>query len=242
MAKISAKNAEVLISGYKLTTFASAYNVDTSVDAPEVTGFGEGSHNFIPGQKICKMTADMFWSSTAGEVHDALSGLTTGQFTLIPEGYTLGTPSLSMPFMQVNYQPQGTPSSVIKVGTLNFLSYGADAALYYGWALQHGTITDTTTTTPLLDPTNAARTSACGAVLHIWQKCAADTYVIKVKHCATIGGTYADLITFVADGSSITAERGVAASGTVNKYRQIEATRTGSAGNTLGFSVHFFFR
>jgi hypothetical protein len=241
MSKISAKDATVLINGYKLSTFTTAYEATAGVDPIEVTGFGDGSHNSIPGQKIASLSCDMLWSSTAGDVHTALGAVTTGQVTIIPEAYVLGCPSFSMPFMQENYNPGGDPGSAIKVGSIKFNSKGDDAALFFGIALQNGTITNTLTGASVLDPTNAAQTAACGAVLHVWQATAADTYVIKVQHSAN-DSTWADLLTFTATGAALLAERQVAASGTINKYRRILATRTGSAGNTLGFSVHFFIK
>jgi hypothetical protein len=70
--------------------------------------------------------------------------------------------------------------------------------------------------------------------------CAADTYVVKVQDCATVGGSYEDLITFTANGSALTSERQTAASGTINKFIRVLATRTGSAGNSFGYSVHYW--
>jgi hypothetical protein len=163
----------------------------------------------------------------------------TGYVTLIPGGYVAGNPSISMPFMQGNYNPKGKPDAAIEIGTLDFEVYGGDAFVETGWMLQHGTITNTTTTTGIDDPTDALVTAACSATLHIWQACAADTYVVKVQHSTALSTGYADLITFTANGSAITAERQAVASGVVNKYRRVVATRTGSAGNTFGFSVHF---
>jgi hypothetical protein len=239
--KITAKDATVLINGYKLSTFTTAYEAVAGVDPVEITGFGDGSHNFTPGQNISSMALDMLWSSTAGDVHTALGALTSGQVTIIPEVYALGCPSFSMPFMQENYNPGGDPSSAIKVGSIKFDALGNDAKLFFGVILQQGSITDTLTGASVLDPSNAAQTAACGAVLHIWTAAAADTYVVKVQHSAN-DSTWADLITFTADGSTITSERQVVASGTINKYRRVLATRTGSAGNTFGFSVHFFIK
>jgi hypothetical protein len=242
MAKISAKNCEVLINGYKLSTYATAYEVKQAVDPVDVTGFTDGAHNFIPGQAASELSVDMLWSLTAGEVHTALGALTTGQVTLIPEGYSLGTASISMPFMQQNYNPGGKPTDAIKVGSIKFMSYGADAAIYNGVVLAHGTITTTTTGTGVQDPSAGAITAACGAVLHIWTKTLTDTYVVKVQHSTTLGSGYADLLTFSANGTALVAERQTAVSGTINQYRRIVATRTGAAADPFGFSVHFFTR
>lgn len=236
--KQSAKDATLLINGYALSTYATAYEVTQAVDPVEVTGFLDGAHNSIPGIAVAKMSTDMLWDSDAGKVHDALGALTTGQVTIIPEIYALGCPSLSMPFMQSNYNPAGQPAGAIKVGSIKFEAYGASAAIYPGVILQHGTITNSLIGTGVLDPTNTAQTAACSAVLHIWTKTITDTYVIKVQH-STNNSTWTDLVTFTADGTALTAERQLVASGTINKYRRVIAARTGAAGDTLGFTVSF---
>jgi hypothetical protein len=241
MAKVAAKNGIVLINGYNFSTYATAYDGEHSFGMVDVTGFSEQGQNFIPGLPTGKFNLAMLWDTTATVGATAvLSALPTGNVTIMPEGYALGNASLSMPFIQGNYSPNGEPAGALQLGTLAFEGYGPTfRGIEYGWALAHATITATTTGTGVLDPTNAAVTAICGATLHIWTKCAADTYVVKVQH-STDNNTWADLITFVANGSALTTERQVIASGTVNKYRRVLATRTGAAANPFGYSVHFW--
>ena len=241
MSKYSGKNAILLIKGYNFSSFASAFETQDSVNPIDVTGFTDGCKNFIPGARSSQITADMFWDSTAGSVHAALyaPSSTNGHVTILPEGYTLGNVSMSMPFTQGNYSPKASPSDAVTVGTLNFLSYGANEGIEYGRVLAHATITNTATGTGYQFNSDAVA-SRCAATLHIWSACAADTYVVKVQHCATVDGSYADLLTFTADGSAITSERKTAASGTINKFIRVLATRTGSAGNSFGYSVHYW--
>jgi hypothetical protein len=240
MAKISGKNAVILIGGYNLSTFSSAYEVSQDAGPIEVTGFSEGSKNYIPGLPSAQMSIDMMWSSTAGEVHTALaSASSTGIVTLIPEGYSLGTASVSMPYLKTTYAPKSAPDARIDVGSIVFVSSGDNVGIENGVMLAHATITNTAAGTGVLDPTSAAVTAVCGASLHIWRAASADTYVVKVQH-STDNSTWADLITFTANGSAITSERQSVASGTVNKYRRVLATRTGAAANPFGYSVHFW--
>lgn len=240
MSKLAGKDAVYLVNGYLFSSFASAYEVAQGVDPVDISGFGEGSKNYTPGMQTAKITADMFWDKAANSVHAALKTPTTGYVSILPEGYTLGNPSISMPFMQANYSPKAAVTDAIKVGTINFESYGNNVGIENGVALAHATITNTATGTGVDDPTGAAVTAACGGVLHLWgTPLAADTYVIKIQH-STDNSTWADLITFVSTGASRTAERIVVASGTVNRYRRALATRTGSAGNSLGYSVLFY--
>jgi hypothetical protein len=139
---------------------------------------------------------------------------------------------------------RGSPKEDIKIGTIQFDNSGSGTGLEYGEVLYSGTTTATYCSTGVLDVTNAAATATCGAVLHITTASTADTYAIKVQDSADstngVDGTWADLVTFTLNGSAIGAERVVVASGTVDKYRKIVATRTGAAGNTLGFTVIFW--
>jgi hypothetical protein len=237
--KISAKNGIILINGYNFSTYFNSYDIENSVNPVDVTGFTDASKNMIPSILSGKISGNVFWDSAAAKTHLALSVMPTGYVTVLPEGYTLGNPSFSLPFMSGRYGVKGAPDAALEIGTLDFESYGANVGVEMGWALQHGTITNTLTGTGFDDPSGAAVTATCSATLHIWQACAADTYVVKVQHSTALGSGYADLITFTANGSAITAERQAVASGTINRYRRILATRTGSAGNTFGFSVHF---
>ena len=239
MPKVSAKNATILINGYNFSTYFSSFDIESSMNPANVTGFGDGSANFIPTMPSGKISGSVFWDSAADKTHLALKSRPTGHVTIIPETYALGVNSISLPFMQSNYSPAGSPDGVLQVGTLNFESYGLNVGVEQGTMLAHGTITTTTTGTGFVDVSGGAVTAACSGTLHIWGACAADTYVVKIQHCATLGGTYVDLVTFVSDGSSVTSERVSVASGTINAYRRVLATRTGSAGNSFGFSVHF---
>lgn len=239
MAKISGKNGIILINGYNFSTYFNQYDVNAEAGKLDVTGFGDGVVNYIPGLPTANISGAAFWDKAAASIHLALSPRPTGHVTLMPEGYVLGAPTISLPFMQGNYNPRGAINEAIQIGTLNFESYGVNVGIENGWALAHGIITATTTGTGFDDPTSGAVTATCSATLHVWDATATDTYVVKVQHSTTLGSGYADLITFTANGTSLTSERIAVASGTINRYRRILATRTGAAADTFGFTVHF---
>ena len=240
MTKYSGKDAIVLINGYNFSTFASSFETLQDVGKLDVTGFTDGCQNFIPGLNMATIKADLFWDSDANSVHAALASPTTGNVTIFPHGYALGNPTLSMPFMQSNYSPKGTPSSPVTVGTINFESYGATCrGVENGQALAHATITNTATGTGFIDESGASVTAVCSGTLHIWTPCAADTYVVTIEHSDSVGTGYSTLITFTLDGSVRASERVVVASGAIKPYRRVVATRTGSANNPFGYSVHF---
>jgi hypothetical protein len=242
MAKGTGKNSIIVVNGNVYSTYSTAYAGDENFGMVDVTGFTDQGRNFIPGLISSKLSIDMLWDSTATVgTMPVMSAFPSGAVTIIPEGYALGATTLSMPFMTGNFSPSGEPAGAVKLGTLNFENYGSTAyGIEHGWALAHATITGTTTGTGFVDPAGAHVHGICGATLHIWTACAADRYVVKVQHCATAGGVYADLVTFVADGSAKTVERQVIATGQIEQYRRVLATCTGANNNPFGYTVHFW--
>jgi len=242
MAKISSKSGIILINGYNISPNASQYTATTTVPPNDVTGFTDGWRNNLAGTPSSEINLNMVWNATATNNIIALVG-SAGNLTIVPEGYTLGNRSLSMGFIHTDISNSGDPSGPIQIGNVKFSNYkttDTNEGIENGWILAHGTVTNTTTGTGFLDPSDDAVTARCSGTLHIWTACAADTYVVKIQHSTALGSGYADLVTFTLNGSAIGSERVVVASGTVNKYRRVIATRTGSAGNDFGYSVHFW--
>lgn len=237
--KTAAKNTVILVGGYNFSTYFASFEGENNSNPKDVTGFGDQSKNSIPTISTARLGGTAWWDSATAKTHLILSAMPSAHVTVIPEGYSLGTYSISMPFMSNKYMPKGSPDTEISIGKLEFESRGSNAGLESGVMLAHNTITTTETGTGVLDPSGGAVTAACSATLHIWDTVATDTYVIKVQHSTLLGSGYADLITFTATGASLTSERIAVASGTINKYRRVIATCTGSAGETLGYSVHF---
>jgi len=241
MAKLTSKNAIILAGGYALTPDTFSYSSDgPKVNPIDVTGFAEGSQNFTPGELTGKVTLNCYWNNDASRLNIAMKTPGARVLTIMPEGYALGTNALSMNALSNSFNVSGAAQGeAIKVESVEFNPYGDYYGVMPGVMLQHGSITDTLTGTGVLDPADAAHTAVCAGSLHIYAACAADTYVIKIQD-STDNITFADLVTFTLNGSVIGAETVKVASGTVDKYRRVLATRTGSAGNTLSFSVLFW--
>ena len=241
MPKVSAKDGIILVGGYNIGFDAASYEIDHSVETLDITGFGEGWQNYAPGKYTGQMSVNFFWNETAGRANDALIPLSAGQaVTIIPEAYVLGNACVSMWATTANFSPNGGANTVLSAGNIVFKTTGVDGGPLPSYALAHDTITATTTGTGFADPTGAQVTARCRGTLHIWTACAADTYVVKIQDCATIDGVYADLITFTANGSAVTSEVQAVASGTIDIYRRVLATRTGAAANPFSFSVTFW--
>jgi len=242
MAKISSKSGIILINGYNVSSNASQYTANTAVPPNDVTGFTDGWRNNLAGTPSSEINLNMVWNATATNNIIALVG-SAGNLTIVPEGWTLGNRSLSMGFLHTDISNSGDPSGPIQIGNVKFSNYkttDTNEGIENGWILAHDDIETTQTGTGFVDPSGGAVTARCSATLHIWTACASDTYAIEVQHSTTLGSGYATLVAFTMNGSAIGSERVVVASGTINKYRRVLATVTGSAGNTLGYSVHFW--
>ena len=134
MAKISAKGAAISVddSGGTPRVISSdvkSFEIEYAIDPLEVTGFGDGSKNFTPGQKVIGVTLDVFWNSAA----------TTGAFTVLrgilgqaasvtvsitPEA---GGLAFSGEFMCDGITPKGEVNGVIELGSVHFSVMGSTA-------------------------------------------------------------------------------------------------------------------
>jgi hypothetical protein len=240
MAKISAKDGLILIGGYSLSTFASEYNLDYKNNIIEVTGFTDGWKNYIPGERQGKMVLNMYWDSDTNSVNDALSGLAKKCVTVVPEGGTVGENCFTIYAEQSNFAPQGSHDSALTVGNIEFQASGIDGGPLPAQLLQNATITDTTSSTGVDDPSGAGVTQRCAGVLHIYTPCASDTYEVLIEHADTQGGAYSTLVTFTLDGSARASQMIQVASGAIKRWRRVTATRTGAAADNFGFAVAFW--
>ncbi len=238
MGKVSAKDGIIVVGGYSLSPQAYAYDISATVQPVEVTGFTDGWKNYVPGQYTGEMRLGMYWDNDANKSVTALKGLDAKCVTVIPDGFTLGNPAISIEAEQVNFNPGGGPNDPLRVGQVRFVTKGADGGPILGHALAHATVTNTATSAAF-QWAALATTAECAGFLHIWTACAADTYAVKIRHCATQGGTYADLISFTLNGSALGSQRVAVASGTIQPWLQVVATRTGAAGNPFGYTVAF---
>ena len=242
--KVSAKGAIILVGGYNLSTYFTSYEVQEGISPLDVTGFTDGSNNFIPGLFSGQITGNALWDNTVAKSYPVLkayTGTTTdGIVTILPEGGTAGLPSLSLPFTQGGITPSGSPTTAIGLGSINFASYGDNEGVENGILIHHGAITDSTTDADVswVDQ-GGAITARCSGILHVWTACT-DTYVVKIQHCDTSDGVYADLVTFTLNGTALGSERAEVASGTINQFLRFQATRTGAVGDSFGCTVTFW--
>lgn len=134
MAKVSAKNAVILVDDdagapQDISTDVESYDIEYAVDPVEVTGFGDGSKNFIPGQMVVGITLNIYWNNDANAPMDFLPDI-IGQVASVTVSITpeIGGPALSGEFMCDGIHPAGAASGGdIKLGAVHFSVMGDTA-------------------------------------------------------------------------------------------------------------------
>lgn len=144
----------------------------------------------------------------------------------------IGNPAMSSTFQQFAYTADVTPNDVVLVKA-QFAPDGTASlnTAVWGALLAAGSLMTITTTNGSVD-NGAASTGGAVAFLHLTQPDAAigtNNWSLVIEHSAD-DSSWSTLITFTANGSTLTAER-QAVSGTVNRYTRLKATRT--AGNGI---------
>lgn len=132
--KVSAKGAVITLddSGGSPQTISGdveSYEVQYAVDVVEVTGMNEGSHNFIPGQKIIGVTLNLYWNTTATTgawtvVKGIIGAAASKTLSITPEA---AATALSGEYMCDGVSITGNPGSDIKLGAVHFSVMGATA-------------------------------------------------------------------------------------------------------------------
>jgi hypothetical protein len=243
MAKVSAKDALIIVGGYQLSADVASYEIDASVEPVEVTGFGEGWRNYVPGPFTGSLTLETYWNSAAGRSAAAgvLKPLANRCVTVIPDGYAAGNPCISIEAETENFTPGGSSTGALMGGSIRFQTSGTDGGPLIGQVITHAIVTSTTTTAAVQDfETGIVATARCAGILHIWDDTDTDTYVVKIQHSNLQAGVYNDLVTFTLNGTALGSEKVEVASGAIQPWRRVVATRTGAAGDNFGFTVAFW--
>jgi hypothetical protein len=133
MAKVSAKGAVILVDDTggnprDISADVLSYSIQYSNDTPEVTGFGDGSHNFVVGQVVRGVSLDVLWNNAvttgAFTVLKAIAaGADTVTVKITPE---VGAEYFSGEFICQGIEVSGSASGdPIKLGSVNFVVSGA---------------------------------------------------------------------------------------------------------------------
>lgn len=132
MAKFTAKGAVITIdnaagSPQDVSTDCISYEVIEDAGKLDVTGFGDGSQNFIPGLPVVGLTFEFLYdTATTSGATTILKGIlnsnTSKTVTVKPE--SAGS-TLSGEYMLDAYGVSGTPSGTIKLATAHFSVMGS---------------------------------------------------------------------------------------------------------------------
>ena len=132
MAKVSAKGAVITINSQNCSSDVVSYDIEQDAGKIDITGFTDGTVNYIPGLPVYGLTMDVHWNTAA----------TTGMWTLLKamwlsaSGTTItivpesGGPTFSGVFMLDALPVSATPAGAIKVGSVHFSIMGTTAATF----------------------------------------------------------------------------------------------------------------
>jgi len=206
-----------------VVTISSGTITNVSVNGSTV-GTTDGTY-ILPfrGTIAVTYTGSPTWTwTTEGREHDILSTLprtdTIGSYF---RGTTLLNPAYCINGKQVNYDPTRDNNANLTLKTeVQGNGFGGE----WGKQITAGLRSDTSATTgAFVDDDGAGSTFGAQAYLQLVEL-AGTSVDVKIRHCTTSGGTYADLIDF----GSLTAvgdARGTAA-GTVNRFLEVVTSGT----------------
>lgn len=240
--KTNTKYARLLVGGANLSgdsrtlgSVGMVYAEDDVTGWEDITNFlpGQATLNFGPYQALMSNKAAATGPVQPG-THTILasSGASIATAVIgIREAPTIGAPAFSAHLQQLSYTTSLAAGAVLI--DANFTNTVGNSFSSYGWGqiLANGTSVSSTTTNGSLDNGASSANGAYG-VLHITTSAGAmgsNNWQIKIQDSAN-DSTWADLITFSANGSTATAEWG-SVSGTVDRYTRVVMTK--SAGTDL---------
>jgi hypothetical protein len=208
-----------------LVTIASGTITNVTINGA-TAGTADGTY-VLPafGTITVTYTGSPTWTWTGiGHEHNALSPLPTADvIASYYRGTTLLNPVFNINGKQINYDPtrDNTGNLTLKV-EVQANGFGGE----WGKQLTAGLRSDTTGTTGSAVDDNAAGT-AFGAQAYLQLVDIVGTSVtVKIRHCTTSGGTYADLISFGAQTATGSFRQSVSNSTTVNRYLEVVTSGT----------------
>lgn len=218
------------VGGYDLSGDARTFGtLDSTFGEADTTGWNETVYNYL----------------SDGRRQVGISGLqvlmnddTARGYTVLKDGGaaypttvffggggepTVPDPAYILPGIQLsdNAALDGAIFTMTAEMKFNAVNYAAGSGNPHAVTLSYGAKTATTTGTS--HDNEAASTGGWSAILHVTAS-SGGTWEFKLQH-STDDSSFADLATFTANGSAVTAEY-KAAAGTVNRYVRLLETRT----------------
>lgn len=234
---IHGRNTTVLWNSTVMSGYLNQTDFEVSVDTSDVTTYGKGWKEFIPGLLDSTTGFQGFYDAFAGTVVEAALATDAGVLTYCPDGGTaIGGRARLISMTTANYSESSPVGDVVTFAW----DVQSESTTGFGQVL-HPLGEDTNTTTGAEKDDTAATASGWVAHLHVT---AVDggSWVIKLEDAA-VSNTYSDVSggAFTA-ATGATSQRIESASNTtaLRRYVRYVATRTGgSASDTITFHLSY---
>lgn len=234
MPFLHGKNTAVLWNTTVMSGYLQQTDFEVSVETHDVTTYGKGWKEHIPGLLDSTTGFQGIYDAAAGTVIEAALGTDSGVLTYCPAGGTaIGEKARLVSVTSANYSESSPVGDVVK----SSWDVQSESTTGFGQVL-HPLGEDTNTTVGAEKDDTAATASGWVAHLHVT---AVDggSWVIKLEDAA-VSNTYSDV-----SGGAFTAATGptsqrlssAATTTALRRYIRYTATRTGGAGGD-GITFH----
>lgn len=234
---VHGRTARTYVGRRSLYSILQQIDYDVSVEAPDVTTFGDNDRDYLAGgQRLADMSFEGIYDGGSTEaqkiLEDALGSTSYLSVTIAPSLTTIGA------FARL---AQAIPEG-FAVTAMTDDAVRCSAALKGTSRFDRGVMlmneAARTSTAALSSVDNAAASTGGGvAHLHLVAQSTLTSYVVKVQHSSN-ASAWSDLITFT-DSTAETVQRSTVA-GTVKRYTRANiSTFTGGAGKSVTAVVAF---
>lgn len=230
--KTNSRYMRMLLGAYDVSGDARALDgVGETFREDDATGWSDSVINYTlgPARVFIDGFQAVFNNTASTGSHTVLSPALESYGSLfigIRAAPAVGDPTFSMPLHKAAYTISGEGPVFVNintdVGQTGSLSVGGLPMRPWGKALAIGASLSTNTNGTSVD-NGASSANGALAYLHITAS-SGGAWALTVQD-STDNSTFADLITFSANGSTVTAEQG-SATGTVDRYVRFRAVRT----------------
>lgn len=237
MAFLHGRNTTVLWNSTVMSGYLNQTDFEVSVDTSDVTTYGKGWKEYIPGLLDSTTGFQGFYDASAGTVVEAALATDSGVLTYCPDGGTaIGGRARLISMTTANYSESSPVGDVVTFAW----DVQSESTTGFGQVL-HPMGTDTNTTTGATKDDTSA--TATGYVMHLHVSgVSAGSWVVTVADASASNfSDGATVATFTA-ATGATSQRIESASNTtaLRRYVRYVATRTGgSASDTITFHLSY---
>jgi len=233
MAKVSGLGDAFFINQYDVSgDVNSVDSISAERETLDVTGINKFAVERIPGNSTAKMDFTTMFNNSAGQIHTALSSLTTSDVQMSYfNGTTVGNAAASIVGKQLSYDGTRGNDGDLKMKA-STISNGFN--LEWGTQLTPGLRTDTAATNGASIDTTASRNFGAQAYLHV--TAFTGTSVTITIEDSTNNSTWATLATFTVVSTPGRQRIATSLTETVDRYVRVKTTGTFS---NVKFAVNF---